>query len=460
MTTSITSTVSSPGIGSGLDVNSIVSGLVSAERSATDARLSKASSADNTKISALGQLKSALANLQTVVGGLGPKGALGKTTAQSGDSSIFTATTTGSVAAGSYNIEVEALATASKIASSGYASAATEVGTGSVTIGMGTSSFTVNLGSGADKLSDLVSAINGASDNPGVSASIVSDASGAHLVLQAQQTGADNAVTLTSSSSADSSAFISTSVLQTPVSARIKVDGYEYTSDSNTVTGAISGVTINLVKASASGVTTPLTLSANTTAAANVVQSFVSAYNSAMSTIAALTKFDSSGQNSGPLLGDSTAQNLATQLRSIVGGAVSGTGSAFALLSQIGVNAATDGTLSVDTAKLNSAIGTDLNSVQKMFSASGGFSTQLGNLLTSALQAGGPIDSKTQNLQADLKDIGKQQDALDTRMSAEQARLLAQFTALDTLVATLKQTQTYLTQQLNNLPGWTTSKNN
>ncbi|TXH06015.1 MAG: hypothetical protein E6R07_04215 [Nevskiaceae bacterium] len=456
MTTSVTSTISSPGIGSGLDVNSIVSGLISAERSPTDKRLTNATNQDNAQISALGQLKSALSNLQTVVGGLGPTGALGKNTATSGDSTVFGASVTGGVAAGSYNVEVVSLATASKIASGSYASAGAEVGTGAVTVSMGSSSFTVNLSSGADKLSDLVSAINGASNNPGVSASLVSDTGGVHLVLQSQLTGADNAVTLTSAATGSGNSFISTSVLQTPSSAHIRVDGYDYTSDSNTVTGAIGGVSINLLKA-VPGTTNTLTVGANTQAAANVVQSFVSAYNSAMSTIAALTKYDPTGQNTGALLGDSTAQNLATQMRNITGGLVSGSSGAFNLLSQIGVSAATDGTLSVDTSKLNSAIGTDLGSIQKLFSGSSGIGTQLKSLLGNVLQTGGPIDSKTQALQSDLKNIATQQDALNTRMDAEQTRLMAQYSALDSLVATLKSTQTYLTQQLANLPGWTSN---
>ncbi len=457
MATTVTSTVSSPGIGSGLDVNSIVTQLVAAERAAPDKRLSDATDKDNTTISALGTLKSALASLQTAAKAMGSTGSLGKSTAQSSDSSTFTASTTGGGSA-SYNVEVVSLATASKIASGNYASASAEVGTGSITIGVGSSSFTVNLASGANKLSDLVSAINGSANNKGVTASIVTDNNGAHLVLQSQKTGTDNTVTLSSASTADGSSFVNTSVVQTAANALLRIDGSEVSSGSNTVTDAISGVTINLVKANP-GATNTLTITPNASAAASAVQDFVTAYNSALSTIATLTKFDSTGQNNGALLGDSTAQNLMTQLRSIVGGVVSGAGT-YTMLSQIGISSSKDGTLTLDTTALNSALSTDIGSVQKMFSASSGFGTQLTSLLNNTLMVGGPIDSKTQSLQADLKDIAKQQTALDTRMSAEQTRLLAQYSALDTLVATLKSTQDYLTQQLNNLPGWTSSKSN
>ena len=456
MSTTVTSTVSSPGIGSGLDVNSIVTQLVAAERAPTDTRLANATSVDNAQISALGSLKSALSTLQTAAKAMSSTGSLGKSTAQSSDSSVFTASSSGGGAA-TYNVEVKSLATTSKIATGSYASASAEVGAGSVTVAVGSSSFTVNLQPGSDKLSDLMSAINGAAGNSGVTASIVTDTSGAHLVLQSQLTGADNAVTLTSASSADSSSYISTSVLQAPSSAQIVIDGYTVTSDSNTVTDAISGVTINLQKASP-GVTNTLTISADAQNATTAVQNFVNAYNSALSTIASLTAYDPTGQNSGALLGDSTTQNLATQLRNIIGGAVSGTGSAYTLLTQIGITSSKEGTLTLDSAALSTALANDIGSVQKMFSAASGFGTQVNSLLSDALQTGGPIDSKTQSLQADLKDIGTQQDALNTKMNAEQARLMAQYSALDTLVATLKSTQDYLTQQLANLPGWTTSK--
>ncbi|MES2489342.1 MAG: flagellar filament capping protein FliD [Pseudomonadota bacterium] len=441
--TTVTSSVSSPGIGSGLDVSNIVSQLVAASRAAPDKRLAAATEKDNTTISALGSLKSALSALQTATKAMGSTGTLGKSTAQSSDSSTFTASTSGGSSA-TYNVEVVSLATASKIASSSYATAATEVGAGSVTIGVGASSFTVNLTASANKLSDLVSAINGSADNKGVTASIVTDNTGSRLVLQSQKTGTDNAVTLSSAATVGGGSFISTSVLQTAANAQLKIDGYDVTS--------------NLVKANP-GATNTLTIAPNTSAAAGAVQDFVTAYNSALSTIAGLTKFDPTGQSSGALLGDSTAQHLMTQLRSIVGGAASETGSAFQLLSQIGISSSKDGTLTLDTTALNSALSTDIGSVQKMFSGSGGFGVQLSSLLTSTLTVGGSIDSKMQGLQTDLKDIAKQKTALDTRMSAEETRLLAQYSALDTLVATLKSTQDYLTQQLDNLPGWTTKSN-
>ncbi|MGH8506022.1 MAG: flagellar filament capping protein FliD [Stenotrophobium sp.] len=460
MTSPISSSLSSPGIGSGLDVNSIVSQLVASARAGDDSRLSGQLSTDNTQISALGSLKSVLAGLQTAAASLGASGSVAQSTASSADSTVFTATASGSVQPGSYNVEVVSLATAAKIASDAYASPDTVVGDGSVTVALGSKSFTVNLASGNDSLSDLVSAINQAKDNPGVSASIITDTNGAHLVLQSQVTGGDNALTLSSASAADSSSFINTSSLQTAASAHLRVDGYDVYSDSNVVDSAISGVTLNLVKAQP-GSAVGLTLAPNQQAATAAVQSFVAAYNKVVTAVAQLTVFDPTGQNSGPLIGDNTINGIANQLRSVLGNQASGTGSAYTLLSQIGITTNTDGTLVVDSGKLGTAVSSNLASVQKMFSGTGGFATQLSPVLDSYLQSGGAIDAETTSLQAQVKDIQNQQDQLNTRMTALTAQYTQQFSGLDTLIASMKSTSDYLTQQLANLPGFggSSSKN-
>lgn len=459
MTSPISSSLSSPGIGSGLDVNSIVSQLVASARAGDDKRLSGALSSDNTQISALGSLKSVLAGLQTAATSLGATGSLAQSTASSADSSVFTASADGNVQPGAYNVEVVSLASAAKIASDAYASADSVVGDGSVTIALGSQSFTVNLTSGNDSLTALVSAINKASDNPGVSASIITDTNGAHLVLQSQVTGGDNALTLTSASTADSSSFINTTTLQTAASARIRVDGYDVYSDSNVVSGAISGITLNLVKAQP-GTSVGLTLAPNQQAATSAVQSFVAAYNKVVTAVSQLTAYDPTGQNSGPLIGDTTVNSIARQLRSIVGDQASGTGSSYTLLSQIGITSNTDGTLVLDSAKLGAAVTSNIASVQKLFSGAGGFATQITPVLNTYLQSGGAIDSKTSSLQTQIKDLQNQQTQLNARMSMLTAQYTQQFSGLDTLIATMKSTSDYLTQQLANLPGFGNKNNN
>lgn len=433
--------ITSAGLGSGLDVNSIVTQLVAAERAAPDQRLSSAQSKAQTKISALGNLKSLFANLQTVADGLksGSNTGLGKLTAASANTDFFTATATTKAVPGNYGIEVDAIAVANKRASNVFSSSSAVVGNGDVTIGVGSASFTVTLADGANTLADLRDKINSATDNTGVGAAIVNDSSGARLLLTSRATGTSNALTVTSS-------LLTTNETQPAADAVIKVDGFSYTSSSNQVSGAIDGLTINVAKAEV-GTTTQLNVTLDQSAASTAIQGFVTAYNASIRYIAAQTAYNPTSRSAGTLLGDATTLSASQQLRNIVGGTIDGSGT-YSSLAQIGITTATDGSLTLDTAKLTTALSTDYTSVQKLFGGDSGVGTRLSTLTKGLLDDSGQIKAQTDGLNATLKDISKQQDALDTRIKAFETRTRAQFTALDTLLSNLKSTGDYLTQQL------------
>lgn len=433
--------ITSAGLGSGLDVNSIVSQLVAAERAAPDQRLASAQSKAQTKISALGNLKSLLSNLQTVADGLktGTNSGLGKLTAASANTDFFTAAATAKAVPGNYGIEVDALAVANKRASNVFTSSSAVVGNGDVTIGVGSASFTVTLADGANTLADLRDKINSATNNTGVGAAIVNDSSGSRLLLTSRATGTANALTVTSS-------LLTTTETQPAADAVIKVDGFSYTSSSNQVTGAIDGLTINVAKAEV-GTTTQLNVTLDQSAASSAIQGFVTAYNTSIRYIAAQTAYNPTSKSAGTLLGDATTLSASQQLRNIVGGNIDGAGT-YSSLAQIGITTATDGTLTLDAAKLTTALSTDYTSVQKLFGGDNGVGTRLSTLTKGLLDDSGQIKAQTDGLNATLKDISKQQDALDSRISAFELRTRAQFTALDTLLSNLKSTGDYLTQQL------------
>lgn len=449
-------TISSAGIGSGLDVNTLVSQLVAAERAGPDKILTNKTTTANAQISSVGMIKSTLSNLQTSLKALSSSGSLNQQSAQSADPTVFTASADSSATPGSYGVEVVSLATAAKSASTAYASSSTSVGQGTVTIGLGAKSFSVTLASGSDSLANLVSAINGASDNPGVSAAIVTDVNGAHLMLTSQQTGAVNTLSISSALTAGGASFITMNSITTPVDAHIRVDGFDAYSASNSVTTAVSGLTINLIKAQP-GTSVLLTTSIDQSAITKAIQSFLTTYNAALTAIAAQTKADPTGKASGPLVGDSTLRNLVNSIRGQIGSPITGTGSQFTLLSQLGLTTNTDGTLKLDTDKLASVLKSDPASVQKLFAGTGGVAAVMTTTLTGYLQIDGLLDIKTTSLQSQLKDVTRQQDLLNSRMDDEQARYLKQFSALDTLIANMKQTSNYLTQQLANLPGFSTN---
>jgi flagellar hook-associated protein 2 len=443
--------VSSPGIGSGLDVNSIVTQLVNAAKSPQQSIITKQQNQDNAQISALGSLSSVLAALQTAATSLSGSGSgsITQLSAQSGNTAAFTASATSSAVAGSFNIQVVALAQASKIATPDYASSSAVVGDGTVTIGVGANSFSVTLAPGNDTLSNLADAINNASTNTGVGASIINDSGGARLVLTARNTGLGSALTLSSSATSDSSAFITTSQVQAASQAHIQIDGYDNYGDSNVVSGAISGVTLNLFSTTTTAA--PLTLSLNQQATTASIQSFVQAYNAVIANVAGQTAYNSATNVGGPLLGNSMVSGMARQLATVVGGVAANTGGSFNVLSQVGITVNSDGTLALNSTTLSSAMTSNPSSVQKLFSAASGIGTRLKTVLGGYLGPVGMIAAGTSSMQSKLSNLQVQQTSLDQRMQTLQSQYLQQYRALDTLLGNLKTTSSYLTQQFNAL---------
>ncbi|WP_293373531.1 flagellar filament capping protein FliD [Nevskia sp.] len=439
--------ISSAGIGSGLDVASIVSQLVAAERGPADQRISIATTRANTTVSALGNFRSLLASLQTASKALlpgtgGTASGLGKLTATPVNSTYYTATAENKAVAGNYAVEVVSLAAASKRASDLYASSAAIVGNGDVTVAVGGNAFTVSLVDGANTLADLRDKINAASDNSGVGAAIVSDTGGARLLLTSRSTGTANAVTVTTS-------LFNTTVSQPAADAVVRVDGFQTTSSSNTVTTAVDGLSLNLIKAEP-GTSTALNVTLDQKASEQAVATFVNAYNNVVKFVASQTKFDPVAQTAGILLGDSTVLSATQALRGVIGGTTDSAG-AYKTLSALGITTSSDGTLISDPAKFNKAIASDFASVQKLFSADDGIARKLEALSKRLLADDGQIKARTDGLNARVKDLSKQQIAVDTRIQAYEARTRAQFTALDSLLSKLGTTSTYLSQQLANL---------
>ncbi|AXQ30388.1 hypothetical protein D0B54_17665 [Solimonas sp. K1W22B-7] len=434
-----TSSISASSFGSGLDVNSLVTQLVAAERAAPDARLNTAQSKAQTRISALGVLKSALSNLQTVAKTLVGGGAVATPAVSSSKDSLFTATAAAGAARGSFDVEVVSLAQAGKLVSTPFASADTSLGAGDVDITVGSDSFRITLGSTSNSLAALRDAINHADDNPGVTASLVTESGGVRLLLTGNQTGASQAVSLSSS-------LVSVTQTQAAADAHIKIESYDVYSASNTVTGALDGVTINLLKAEP-GTTGTLSLSTDNSAASKAVQDFVTKYNQVLTTINNLTKYDAATKTASALTGDSTARSAAAQLRAVMGGAAPG-GAAYGYLSQLGIKTGSDGLLTVDSAKLGEAIAKDSSGIARLFGGEDGYATKLNGAITTMLADNAGIDAQTDTLQARLKDISTQKDALDRRMTQVQARYLAQFTGLDSLMSRMSTTSNFLTQQL------------
>ncbi len=464
--------ISAPGAGSGLDINSLVQQLVAAEGNAKTAQLAGRRDTVEAKISAFGNLKSSLSAFQTSLDLLRDSATFSSSIATSGNSEVFTASVSGAIANSTFQVEVQTLAEAHRIVSAGYADADTVVGTGVLTIQTGNSSFNVSIDSNNDTLTEIRDAINNATNNTGVTASIVNVDDGlggtvAKLILTADETGTANTITVTADdddlNDTDAvglsglvydpagSGTLNMSETNAAVDSVIFIDGQQVTSTSNTVTGAISGVTINLLDARP-GETFDLRLELDKSKITNAVQAMVNNFNLLSKLMGDLSVYNAETGAAGILLGDITLLSLNTRIRQELTQAVDGLTGDFTNLVSLGVTTNADGSLSFDSSKMSEAIDSNLQQVEDIFASDDGIAVKLDSLLDDFLKSNGILQGKTDGLNNTLEDIDESLVDLGRRLESLEERLLAQFTALDTLVARLNTTSSFLTRELANLP--------
>ena len=458
--------ISSQGVGSGLDIAAIVTSLTSAKAAPLTNAINRSNTALNAQVSAWGTLNSAVATFQATLTALQDPAQLAGRTATLGDSTIAGATATSSAVTGQYSIAVQNLATAASLSSAPNSVGATAVvGTGTLQISVGGVLDSVAIDSTSNTLQGIAAAINSSAGNPGVTASILTTSDGARLVLTGTKTGQANGILVTQSGGDGGLSSLvydpannNTTLTQTQqaLDANFTVNSYPAKSASNQVTSVISGVTLNLLKASAATTATPpvytpttLTVGNDTAGAQTSIGTFVSALNGLLSSIQSLASYDPTTQTAGPLLGNAAVQSLQNQLYKILGQVHAGITSGPNSLAAIGIGANPQGTYSSNSATLGNALTGNLDSVSKLLSGPNGIATQLNTFVTQYTQAGGLLDTISNGLKSSLTNNAKQLAALNARMAVYSATLTAEYNAMDTAVALLKQTQTYLTQQFN-----------
>lgn len=450
--TPTTGLLTSLGVGSGLDVANLVSQLVAAKKAPQQNQITNQTNTANTQLSALGQVSAALSALQSAMAPLTDGSAFTARAVSSSDTTVLGASATGTPVNGSYNIVVTQLASALKASSGAFASSSTAVSTGTLTIAVGSQSMSLTLDSTNNSLAAIRDAINGASTNPGVSATIVTGTDGAHLVLSGTRTGAANGFSVSSSGGDGKLAALKydpaassgngLSVVTAAADAKYSIDGLAASSAGNTVSSAIDGLTLNLVKAGSS----TLSVTSDTSKATSALTNLVNTYNSFVGIYQNLTKYDATSGTAGALLGDATLNSINNTLSSIIGGTANG-----ASLSSIGISLQVDGTLKLDSGKLATALGDGGKQVGALFSGTNGFAAKLNAPLTSWVGSQGVLASRTSSIGQQLSDLANQQTALNSRMDSLTALYKAQFTALDTLMSKLNSTSTYLQQQFDAL---------
>jgi flagellar hook-associated protein 2 len=456
--------VSSTGLGSGVDINSIVTALVNAEGTGQTNLIKSQQSALNGQITAYSQLTAAASAVQTAVDSLTSSATFNSYAATVADTTIASASVSASAVPGSYSLSVTQLAQGATLSSGAFSSTTATVGTGTLNIAVGSSSFTVKIDTTNNTLSGIAAAINSATGNPGVSATIITGNDGAHLVLSSQVTGAANTLSVTQSggdgnlnSIAYTAGATGNGLTQTQAAqdAILTLNGYTYNSKTNAVTTALTGVTINLLAASKSGATTTLTVAADPSGPAGAIATLIKSYNSLIGVVGQLDQYDATTGTSTPLFGSSLLQGFRSQISSIVTGGIPGAQGSLNLtsLAQIGITVNLDGTLSSDSNQLTTALKNNAAGVTALFtSAKTGIATRLSNVLFEYTSAGGIVDQTVKSLKLSLTDLANQQTSLNARLADLQASLYATYNHMDLVVSQLKATGNSINAQLAALP--------
>jgi flagellar hook-associated protein 2 len=471
-------TITSLGIGSGLDLNTIVTQLVALERKPIAIMQTKASQLQ-TQVSSFGQINSLMSGMQTAANALNDPTLWTQSAVSSADPTVASVTSSSNVTAGNYAITVQSLASSQTLASSTtFADKTATVGSGTLTLQLGSwnadnSAFTGKSGSNpvdiqvssTDTLQNIADKINGA--GAGVTASLITDSSGVRLSMRSTATGQSNGFRLQAADSDGNNAdalglsvvafdppngATAMQLMQGSADAKATVNGVAVSSASNALSTVVDGLTINLNKVSSTPVN--LTATSDSSSVTKAIQSFATAYNAMVSYIGDQTKYDATAKSGGVLQGDSAATNLQERLRTMVG-ATSGASSTFGRLSDLGLEVQRDGTLTINNTKLTAATG-NLAELKKAFTASeaggtganDGFSRRYANLATQSLGVDGIVTTRTAGLQKLITKNTDDQAAMSDRVDAFQKRLVAQYTALDAKVAQLNSLSSYVTQQV------------
>lgn len=444
--------------GSVIDVSSLVSQLVAATKAPQESLISNHTQAVTAQISAVSTLKNALATFQSSLSTLNTPSSFNTLAASSSDTTAFTATADSSAVLGSYSVDVTQLAQAQQIVSTHFTDSSTAVGTGTLKLSLGGSSFSVNISSSNDTLAGIAATINGAVGNPGIQASVVTGTDGAHLVLTSSLTGASNTIqvaetdggtglaALTYSSSSPGSYRVQTAAQD----AQFSISGVAYTSASNTVTGALSGVTLDLLAPTTS--TATLSVSTDTSTVESNINAFVTAYNTLEGSFSSLGSYNATTGTAGPMMGDALLSGVQNQVRSALYSLVDTGSSTYNSLASIGITTKSDGTLGVDAVTLSAALTSDFTAVSQLFSGTGGVASTLNTQITANLTAGGPIDSRSKTLVQQENALTQQSSQLDQQMTQLTASLTEQYSALNTLLSSLQSTSSYLSQAFSSLP--------
>jgi len=423
-----------------IDVQSLLSSVEAANEIPLQL-LQQQQSTIQTQSSTLTSIENDINNLATAVNALSDtNGSINSLTATSSDPNLVTATADPTASSGTHTIVVNSLATTSSYYTDAFDPTAT-IANGSFQIAVGNNApVTVTVDSTDNTLSGLAAAING--QNIGVTASVISDASGSRLALVSNTSGAAGNITVSNNTTS-----LNFNAAATGADASLTVDGVPIDSSSNTISTVIPGVTLNLVGA-APGTNVTLTLSPDANQATTAVNQFVSAWNTVINDLNGQFNVASDGTGGGPLEADNTLRGVQDQLLSAITTSISGN-NGFVNLASIGVNMNTDGTLSVDSGALSNALNNNFSNVQSLLQGASGVATFLTstlNQITDPTQ--GSITLDLQGMSQQNQDLTQQINTMQAQLTSQDQQLVAQYAQMQNTLDEMPMLQSQLTQQL------------
>lgn len=446
--------ISVGGLATGLP-SDLVDQLVAAQQQPLN-RLADKKVTQQTRLQAVQDLNAALLSMKSAMEGLDSPEAFQGRTATSSDAAFVTVSADTTAAKGAYTVTDVVLAASDQVRhTAGVAdrTAPLASGTFAFTYAGGTEQQVVI--SGGETLEDLVTKINDLSS--GVTAHIVNDGSSDYLVLSGDDTGAANTISITPNTTITGFEAVDFTDTGTEQDASFKLDGLTVTGNGNTFTNTVSGLTIDLKQAT-SGESVTLTVGQDGASVQSKVQAFVDAYNKVATTLQAHTQYDTDTGQHSILFGDATVRSLQYQLRRIISTPVEGLSGTYTTLAELGVTTdSKTGTLSLSTAKLQTAIDTDFAGVGKLFySDSGagteGYAAQMATYLDAMTNAAdGLLKGKTSAIEDRIKALDSQIASTQRSVDIASERIRKQFANLETLVSDLQSKTSGPIQSLLNL---------
>ncbi|WP_448249216.1 flagellar filament capping protein FliD [Thalassotalea agariperforans] len=454
--------ITQAGIGSGLDLESIIEAFITAESVPTEIRLQEKEERTRTELSGLGSFKSALSQFQSVLKKLDTIDEFNQQTVTTSDENI-SVTTNGYATDGSFDVEVLQLAAATKIQTTNFAGGSTStVGAGTLTFASANGdTFDVTIDA-ADDLSAIRDKINSAGDNFGVQVTLVNQDSGTYLSYSSSETGTDNELSVTTSDVALDDLATNASVTGA-IDAKIRINGPDpdgldpdynvITSSTNEFKNTIEDVTIVAKKVSATDESTSLTISQDTSVASEIINEFVNGYNALTESMIGL-----GAPIQGRLAFDSDLRSMRGQLNNIITSTVSSATGDINALSSIGILISRDGKLEISATgigtmdsgakQLSDAIANNLDQVGSLFADDGGIVSQLTELIDTYTDSDGSLSTREKTLNENLDDIADQWDAHETFLRSYEETLRKRFSFLDSTVAAYDATSSWLTSAL------------